>query len=58
MLKKHKEIERIVAEGYSDLLTQLSPLIKELRALRNIMEQLGYKYWETDEGWRWSKESS
>ena len=55
MLKKHKEMERIVAEGYSDLLTQFSPLIKELRALRSIMGQLGYKYWETDEGWRYSK---
>ena len=30
---------------------------EELRILRGIIKQLGYKYWKTDEGWRWAKDA-
>ena len=59
-----KEIEQIIDNAKKSVLEckEIKPMLAEmkserleLRVLREIMKQLRYKYWKTDEGWRYSK---
>ena len=55
--KEREEIKDDVRKGVlaSPVLAEMKSECEELWALRSIVEQLNYKYWKTDEGWRYSK---